>query len=155
MKKNQLTFCSELVFFPCFCALLQTVLTDESGIERWIDRQIDIWVTLSMQHIPSKIETPCVWRVDHHDSPRRPDDLVVQDTNLMHLPSTVFTFNKPEEGEKNEDQPLEAFHWAAQHEKRHEERLHSDVVKLDREKNNRCRTRNIKPLLLQTRQFYF
>lgn len=32
--KNQLTFCSELVFFPCFCALLQTVLTDESGRER-------------------------------------------------------------------------------------------------------------------------
>lgn len=40
-------------------------------------------------------------QVDQSDSPRWPDDLVVQDTNLMHLPSTVFTFNKPESWEKS------------------------------------------------------
>lgn len=39
-----------------------------------------------------------MFQVDQSDSPRWPDDLVVQDTNLMHLPSTVFTFNKPDGG---------------------------------------------------------
>lgn len=28
--------------------------------------------------------------------PRRPDNVIMQDTYLMHLPPTIFTFNKPE-----------------------------------------------------------
>lgn len=84
MTKTQLTFCSELVFFPCFCALLQTVLTDKSGKTE---------INIKVNH--GEWKSPC--QADRRDSPGWPDDLVVQDTNLMHLPSTVFTFNKPEE----------------------------------------------------------
>ena len=35
--------------------------------------------------------------VEEESLPGRPDDIIVQDTDLVHLPSAVFTFNKPAE----------------------------------------------------------
>lgn len=35
-------------------------------------------------------------------SPRRPDYLIVKNTDLVHFSSTLYTFNKPVEGKKGE-----------------------------------------------------
>lgn len=83
----KLTFGRELVLFPRLAGLLQTDVANEAegkwkcqidSQKRWSE---DTWGRSSVQG---------TWGL-----PRWPDYIIMQHTDLVHLPSTVFTFNKP------------------------------------------------------------